>query len=221
MMKQNQRKRSMTDGGAAPGLNGTHKLRNTYRAHARLFLVVLLISLIGIYGWLLIGLFPTIGRTPTVLVVVMVVLAFHFALHWLSQYMGRRRLVALGYLSIQCGLLYILSRELNYTGVLLLEYGPLLGETVSIFESPWLAWIMTIQLYCLYTLSLGLSLSNLPGQNMIWSILVTNVALSLVGGLPYLVALILQVRSRREAVELVQQLNHAHQRLSTYAEQVE
>src|SRR5258708_9694224 len=80
---------------------------------------------------------------------------------------------------------------------------------------------MTIQLYSLYTLSIGLSLAALPNQNLFWSIVLSNVALSLVGGLPYLVALTLQVRSRREAVELVEELNRAQQQLSDYAQQVE
>jgi NarL family two-component system sensor histidine kinase YdfH len=76
---------------------------------------------------------------------------------------------------------------------------------------------MTLTLYGLYAVSFETSFA-LPGVE---NIVVQSVILALLGSLPYVAALALQVQSRQRADRLLRELDTAHRQLVAYAEQVE
>ncbi|HLY25333.1 MAG TPA: sensor histidine kinase [Aggregatilineales bacterium] len=209
--------------GAAQVASSPHKLRNSYAVHARLFLRVSLITLIGIYGWLATTPYVvTMHWTPELASVTIVLLVTHFILYWLGQYIGSRQFVGLLYLMIQGAFLLALSQIAHYPGLVLLEYSLLLGQAISLFESPWLAILITVEIPGLFFLSQEMWFASISSSiTVLWDILESSLLLWLLGALPYLLTLALQVRSRREAVELVHELERTQRKLAAYAEQVE
>jgi NarL family two-component system sensor histidine kinase YdfH len=188
-------------------------------SHTRLFLRVSLLTIGGFYVWVL-ALKPTppgvIWNADLVLTFTML-LAAHAALHWGVQYVPQRSIWILIYLFIQTGLLFAMSQLLHYPALMALLYAPLLGEGLGIFEAPVLTVLMTLTLYGLYAVSFDISF-KLPGVE---SIVIQSVILALLGSLPYVAALALQVQSRQRADHLLRELDTAHRQLVAYAEQVE
>ncbi|MHB8628814.1 MAG: sensor histidine kinase [Aggregatilineales bacterium] len=155
--------------------------------------------------------------TPQLYPLLPILLAVHAAIHWCSQHIGRHVGGALVYLSVQVGLLYALSLTFHYPVFMLMSFAALLGETLSIFESVGLAMLLTIVLYGLY----GFSLHAVFGPIWPWNTVVQNLAFSLLLSVPYIVVLILQIKSRLQADRLLRELDTVHRQLVVYAQQVE
>ncbi|HRE49684.1 MAG TPA: sensor histidine kinase [Aggregatilineales bacterium] len=189
-----------------------------------LFHRIILISVAVQFFWFLLGerllYWESKGWQPDQVILFAALFGVHFGLHVVARRLSHNPLAVIAYLIVQSVLIYTLSMVGRSGQLREWLYLPLLGEMLLYTKTLWFAVLAAAIMFGFDIVQGYISFGVAYADRLVVTISWWSVWW-FIGQAPYVSALLLQVRGRRQISAMLTELESAHRRLTEYAVQIE